>query len=71
MANQYYNESEMMAKCEVGSIGSQLRVPNLKENVENQLLRSKKETQRLEELLRLLEQNPETQRILELMGNKY
>ncbi len=48
-----------------------LRCLTLKEDIENQLKRAKAEVMRLEELSKLLEANPETNRILELLGRKY
>lgn len=50
---------------------NQLRMPSLKENLHAQLQRANAEVGRLTQLISLLDANPDTQRILELMGNKY
>ena len=53
--------------AEVGLI----RRPSLVEKMESQLSDAKKEVSRLEELTALLKQNPEFNRILELLGRNY
>lgn len=53
---------------ECGKGLKQLHSPSLIENMRNNLRRNKEEVARLEEVIELLEKNPETQRILELLG---
>lgn len=43
----------------------------LREQTEDQLNQAKQEVLRIEELLDLMDRNPEIQRILELLGRKY
>lgn len=45
--------------------------PTLRQHIESQLAVSRAETRRLEELIELLDRNPETQRIIELLGHRY
>jgi hypothetical protein len=52
-------------------IAKEVRMPSLRENMHYELEQARKNVARLEELTRLLEANPETQRILELLGRKY
>lgn len=42
----------------------------LKESLNNQLNRAKAEVARLDEVIQLLDKNPEVQRIMELLGSK-
>lgn len=50
---------------------NQLRPRSLKESLSDQLLTAKANVSRLVELLALLEEHPEVDRILELMGQSY
>jgi len=47
-----------------------IRMPYLRESLNNQLIHAKAEVSRLEELITLLDQNPEFNRIMELLGKK-
>jgi hypothetical protein len=47
-----------------------IRVPNLRENIAIDLARAKANVARLEELAKLIDENPSTSRILELMGQR-
>jgi hypothetical protein len=49
----------------------QIQMPSLRDNLSNQLKRAQAEVSRLEELITLLDQNPEVNRIMELLGRKY
>ena len=44
---------------------------DLKKNLEQQLYKARKEQERIEELLDLLNKNPDIQRILELLGHRF
>lgn len=48
-----------------------LRAPNLRENLENELMRAEANVRRLQEALTLLDNNKDIARILELLGNRY
>ena len=48
-------------------IGLNSRRPNLQENLQRQLVNTKKEVNCIEELLALLQNNPDINRIFELM----
>lgn len=67
MASYYDNAIE--AKCAAGP-GLDVRI-SLKQDLVNQKTRAEAEVARLTELIRLLESNPETDRILELLGKSY
>ncbi len=44
---------------------------NLRENLEHELARAQANTARIQELLGLLDKNPEVNRIMELLGKSY
>ena len=48
-----------------------LRTLTLEESIQQQLTKANAEVKRLEELSRLLRNNPEVNRILELMGKRH
>ena len=55
----------------VESAGCSINQPSLRQNLEIQLKRHVEDAQRIRELLDLMDRNPETQRILELLGRKF
>jgi hypothetical protein len=59
---------DMMEKQEIGHAG-QPRPESRLERLKRQKIATENETARLDELIQLLEANPTTQRILELLGN--
>ena len=64
-----YNDPDTKA---VQECGSQYVPIDLKTRLKQQKADAEKSVARLDELIRLLEANPETERILELLGgNKY
>lgn len=66
-----YNAGKALSAENACLMENQLRMPGLKENLHAQLQRANAEVGRLTQLISLLDANPDTQRILELMGNKY
>ena len=63
-----YNYNDELAKQE--GAGFLLREISLKERLSQEKQKAEAEVERLTELLKLLEANPETDRILELLGRK-
>jgi hypothetical protein len=61
------------AQLQQGGLGSTISPyqPSLKENYQQQLEQAKKSVSRIEEILKLLDENPSVGRILELMGRSY
>ena len=60
---------EQLQKQAAQAAGS-VRAPNLRENIAEDLRRAKANVARLEELAKLIDANPDTGRILELMGQR-
>lgn len=59
-------KSEQLAQAQCS-----LAPPSLQQTLSSQLEQAKQEVQRLEELLQLLNQHPEVNRIMELLGGRY
>lgn len=71
MANQYYEQTAKLSALAQCGATDVIQRPNLKDSLRQQLLTHEGEIRRLTELLKLLENNPETDRILELLGRNY
>jgi hypothetical protein len=65
-----YPGGALQGKCNSEMMPIQ-RSASLLENTKQQLEKAKIEVLRLEELVSLLEANPETQRIMELLANRF
>lgn len=64
--DDYANQIEKQA-CGTAAIG---RPASLRESLEYELKRAEADAARLKELLALLEKNPDTSRIMELLGRR-
>lgn len=72
--NQEANSAKLQAMQQTPGLGSNLMIPpspTLKQNLESQLRSDKANVVCLKELIQLLQNNPEVDRILELMGISY
>lgn len=58
-------------KYDTANQACEVRSRNLLETLSQDLIRARANVQRLEELINLLDKNPEVNRIMELLGGKY
>jgi hypothetical protein len=65
-----YEEQLAKATRELANSAGSVRMASLRENLTEDLARAKANVARLEELAKLIDANPDTSRILELMGQR-